>query len=293
MTINCAGKLIDLSIPKIMGILNITPDSFYDGGRYNSDKKILDHVEKMIIDGAIFIDIGAYSSRPGGVDIDENEELKRIIPAIELVNKKFPEIIISIDTFRSKVAEACLNSGASIINDISASQLDEKMMETIAKYNVPYIIMHMKGNPSNMQENTSYNYEETNKKFTSVDIYNLGNNYEFIQIHYKTNDKNYEIYSIDGIFSWDKLPEDCNAKRLKINNQISSIFTNLKYEEALNSDMSSERGFMDLNEYYFSNGDFIQVTCYKYKNKYISDYTNHGRLGIIRKELDDWIVSIK
>ena len=156
MTINCAGKLIDLSIPKIMGILNITPDSFYDGGRYNSDKKILDHVVKMIIDGAVFIDIGAYSSRPGGVDIDENEELKRIIPAIELVNKKFPEIIISIDTFRSKVAEACLNSGASIINDISASQLDEKMMETIAKYNVPYIIMHMKGNPQNMMDKTNY-----------------------------------------------------------------------------------------------------------------------------------------
>ena len=156
MTINCAGKLIDLSIPKIMGILNITPDSFYDGGRYNSDKKILDHVEKMIIDGAVFIDIGAYSSRPVGVDIDENEELKRIIPAIELVNKKFPEIIISIDTFRSKVAEACLNSGASIINDISASQLDEKMMETIAKYSVPYIIMHMKGNPQNMMDKTNY-----------------------------------------------------------------------------------------------------------------------------------------
>ena len=156
MTINCAGKLIDLSIPKIMGILNVTPDSFYDGGRYNSDKKILDHVEKMVIDGATFIDIGAYSSRPGGLDIDENEELKRIIPAIELVNKKFPEIIISIDTFRSKVAEACLNSGASIINDISASQLDEKMMETIAKYNVPYIIMHMKGNPQNMMDKTNY-----------------------------------------------------------------------------------------------------------------------------------------
>ena len=156
MTINCAGKLIDLSIPKIMGILNITPDSFYDGGRYNSDKKILDHVEKMIIDGAIFIDIGAYSSRPGGVDIDENEELKRIIPAVELVNKKFPEIIISVDTFRSKVAEACLNSGAEIINDISASQLDEKMMETIAKYSVPYIIMHMKGNPQNMMDKTNY-----------------------------------------------------------------------------------------------------------------------------------------
>lgn len=156
MTINCAGKLIDLSTPKIMGILNITPDSFYDGGRYNSDKKILNHIEKMINDGAVFIDIGAYSSRPSGVDIDENKELRRIIPVIELVNKKFPEIIISIDTFRSKVAEAGLNSGAAIINDISASELDKNMMETIAKYNVPYIIMHMKGNPQNMMDKTNY-----------------------------------------------------------------------------------------------------------------------------------------
>ena len=129
MTINCAGKLIDLSSPKIMGILNITPDSFYDGGRYDSDKKILIQVEKMINDGALFIDIGAYSSRPNGKNIDEDQELKRIIPALELVHKTFPEIIISIDTFRSKVAEACLNSGASIINDISAGELDKEMVE--------------------------------------------------------------------------------------------------------------------------------------------------------------------
>jgi len=141
-------------------------------------------------------------------------------------------------------------------------------------------------------ENISYNYEETNKKFTSVDIYNLSNNYEFIQFHYKTNDKNYEIYSIDGIFSWNKSTSVCNAQRLKINNEISTTFTGLKYDETLNADMASKRGFMDLNEYYFSNGDFIQLTCYKYKDKY-SDYVNHGRLGIVRKELDDWIVSIK
>tara|TARA_B100001250_G_scaffold385401_1_gene381101 strand:+ start:7155 stop:7721 length:567 start_codon:yes stop_codon:yes gene_type:complete len=141
-------------------------------------------------------------------------------------------------------------------------------------------------------ENISYNYEETNKKFTSVDFYNLSNKYEFIQFHYKTNDKNYEIYSIDGIFSWDKPPTVCNSERLKINNQISNAFTDLKYEEFLNSDMASRRGFMDANEYYFSNGDFIQLTCYKYKDKY-SDYRNHGRLGIVRKELDDWIVSIE
>ena len=156
MTINCAGKLVDLSTPKIMGILNVTPDSFYDGGVHNSEKKILDHVEKMLNDGAIFIDIGAYSSRPNGINVDENEELNRVVPALELVINKFPETIISIDTFRSKVAETCLNSGASIINDVSAGEMDKKMMEIVGKYNVPYVMMHMKGNPQNMIKKTNY-----------------------------------------------------------------------------------------------------------------------------------------
>ena len=157
MTINCAGKLVDLSTPKIMGILNVTPDSFYDGGVHNSDKKILKHVEKMLNDGAVFIDIGAYSSRPNGKNIGENEELNRVVPALELVNNKFPETIISIDTFRSKVAETCLNSGASIINDISAGEMDKKMMKIVGKYKVPYIMMHMKGSPQNMIRKTNYN----------------------------------------------------------------------------------------------------------------------------------------
>ena len=156
MTINCAGKLVDLSTPKIMGILNVTPDSFYDGGVHNSDKKILKHVEKMLNDGAIFIDIGAYSSRPNGINIDENEELNRVVPVLELVNNKFPETIISIDTFRSKVAETCLNSGASIINDISAGEMDKKMMKIIGKYKVPYVMVHMKGNPQNMMNKINY-----------------------------------------------------------------------------------------------------------------------------------------
>lgn len=156
MTINCTGKLVDLSTPKIMGILNVTPDSFYDGGVHNSEKKILNHVEKMLNDGAIFIDIGAYSSRPNGINVDENEELNRVVPALELVNKKFPETIISIDTFRSKVAETCLNSGASIINDVSAGEMDKKMMKIVGKYNVPYVMMHMKGNPQNMIRKTNY-----------------------------------------------------------------------------------------------------------------------------------------
>ena len=157
MTINCAGKLVDLSTPKIMGILNVTPDSFYDGGVHNSDKKILNHVEKMLNDGAVFIDIGGYSSRPNAINIDENEELNRVVPALELVNNKFPETIISIDTFRSKVAETCLNSGASIINDISAGEMDKKMMKIVGKYKVPYIMMHMKGSPQNMIRKTNYN----------------------------------------------------------------------------------------------------------------------------------------
>ena len=156
MTINCTGKLVDLSTPKIMGILNVTPDSFYDGGVHNSEKKILDHVEKMLNDGAIFIDIGAYSSRPNAINIDEDEELNRVVPALELVNNKFPETIISIDTFRSKVAETCLNSGASIINDVSAGEMDKKMMKIVGKYNVPYVMMHMKGNPQNMIRKTNY-----------------------------------------------------------------------------------------------------------------------------------------
>ena len=156
MTINCTGKLVDLSTPKIMGILNVTPDSFYDGGVHNSEKKILNHVEKMLNDGAVFIDIGGYSSRPNAINIDENEELNRVVPALELVNKKFPETIISIDTFRSKVAETCLNSGASIINDISAGEMDKKMMKIVGKYNVPYVMMHMKGNPQNMIRKTNY-----------------------------------------------------------------------------------------------------------------------------------------
>jgi len=156
MTINCAGKLVDLSTPKIMGILNVTPDSFYDGGVHNSDKKILKHAEKMLNDGAAFIDIGAYSSRPNGININENEELNRVVPALELVNNKFPETIISIDTFRSKVAETCLNSGASIINDISAGEMDKKMMKIVGKYKVPYVMMHMKGNPQNMISKINY-----------------------------------------------------------------------------------------------------------------------------------------
>ncbi len=156
MTINCKGNLIDLNTPKIMGVLNLTPDSFYDGGKYKNQKEIITQVTQMISQGATFIDIGAYSSRPGAEHVSETEELWRITPIVALLLKEFPEILLSIDTFRSKVAEECIEFGAAIINDISAGNIDVNMMETIAKHKVPYIMMHMKGTPQNMQQNTHY-----------------------------------------------------------------------------------------------------------------------------------------
>lgn len=157
MTINCKGKLVDISTPKVMGILNITPDSFYDGGKYKNEAAILYQTEKMIVEGATFIDVGAYSSRPGAAHISEEEELKRIVPVVELLIRTFPEIIISIDTFRSKVAQETVQHGAAIINDISGGNMDANMFKTVANLQVPYILMHMLGTPQNMQKNPIYN----------------------------------------------------------------------------------------------------------------------------------------
>ena len=156
MTINCKGNLIDLSTPKIMGILNCTPDSFYDGGKYKNESEILGQVEKMLNEGATFIDIGAYSTKPGADFVTEEEELQRLLPIIDLVLQHFPETLLSVDTFRSKVAQKAVENGAAIINDISAGMLDENMLETVAKLQVPYIMMHMKGNPQTMQSLTDY-----------------------------------------------------------------------------------------------------------------------------------------
>ncbi|MFY0713033.1 dihydropteroate synthase [Seonamhaeicola sp. NFXS20] len=157
MTINCKGKLIDLSSPKVMGILNITPDSFYDGGKFINEKDIIKQVEKMLREGATFIDVGAYSSRPGADFVSEADELKRIVPIVKLILKHFPKTFISIDTFRSEVAKHCIEAGAALINDISAGKLDENMLQTVAKLQVPYIMMHMRGTPKTMQQQTDYN----------------------------------------------------------------------------------------------------------------------------------------
>nr|WP_315146721.1 dihydropteroate synthase [uncultured Flavobacterium sp.] len=156
MTINCKGQLIDLTTPKVMGILNVTPNSFYDGGMYKSSSEMLTKVGKMLNEGATFIDVGAYSSKPSAEYVSEEEELQRIVPIINLILEYYPETLLSVDTFRSEVAKVCIENGAAIINDISAGNLDDAMLETIAKYDVPYIMMHMRGTPETMQKMTSY-----------------------------------------------------------------------------------------------------------------------------------------
>ncbi|SDH82503.1 dihydropteroate synthase [Myroides phaeus] len=156
MTINCKGELVDLSSPKIMGILNITPNSFYDGGKYKSDAAFLKHAEEMIAQGADFIDVGAYSSKPSAEFVSEQEEIQRIVPIVAMLQKEFPTTHLSIDTFRAAVAKATVEAGAAIVNDIAAGHLDEAMLETVGQLQVPYIMMHMRGTPQTMQSLTAY-----------------------------------------------------------------------------------------------------------------------------------------
>jgi len=156
MTINCKGKLIDLNNPKVMGIINTTPNSFYAESRKTSEKDILKQVEKMLKDGVDFIDVGGYSTPPGAPKVEETEELKRVLPAIENILKQFPDTLISIDTFRANVAKKSIEAGAAIINDISAGSLDPQMMKTVAKHQVPYIMMHMRGTPQTMKDLNQY-----------------------------------------------------------------------------------------------------------------------------------------
>jgi len=183
MVLNIKGSVLDLSIPKIMGVLNVTPDSFYDGGIYSSEKKILKQVEKMVLDGADIIDVGGYSSKPGATSITIEEEEKRVIPIIKLIYKTFKESIISVDTFRSEISEKSINAGASIINDISGGDLDNNIYKIAGKYKTPYIIMHMRGNPSNMQNNPVYkniNYEIIKDLSKKIDLAQNNGVYDII-----------------------------------------------------------------------------------------------------------------
>ncbi len=155
-SLNCKGKLLDLSTPVIMGILNITPDSFYDGGQITGVDSALRLAESMLIEGALILDIGGQSTRPGAKSINSTEEWKRIGPSLISIKKHFPDAIISIDTFYSEVAKNAVEEGASIINDISAGEFDKGMFSFVLQRQVPYILMHMKGSPENMQENPQY-----------------------------------------------------------------------------------------------------------------------------------------
>lgn len=156
MSLLCNGKLLDLTRPQVMGILNITPDSFFDGGKYGNEHAVLLQAEKMLQEGASILDIGGASSRPGAVEVPELEEMERVVPAITAILEKFPEAILSIDTWRASVANAAIKAGASIVNDISAGSLDPKMFQTVAGLGVPYILMHMQGTPGTMQQSPHY-----------------------------------------------------------------------------------------------------------------------------------------
>jgi len=237
MTINCKGQLIDLSTPKVMGILNVTPNSFFDGGKYNDESELLTQVGKMINDGATFIDIGAYSSKPSAEFVSEEEEIGRIIPAVQLILKHFPEALLSIDTFRSEVAKACIENGAAIINDISSGNLDDAMFEVIAQYKVPYIMMHMRGTPQTMQSMTHYDdivkemlfyFSEKISKARSLGINDLiiDPGFGFA----KTIDQNYEVMRKTELFQLLELPLLVGISRK------SMIYKplNISAEEALN-----------------------------------------------------------
>ena len=153
---NLKGKILDLSTAKVMGILNITDDSFFDGGAYLNKNKMLEKCEKMLLEGASIIDIGAQSSRPRAKPMDFEVEKERFLIAITNIKHHFPDIIISVDTYNSSIAKSCINNGADIINDISAGEMDKEMFEVVAELDVPYIMMHMQGTPENMQENPQY-----------------------------------------------------------------------------------------------------------------------------------------
>lgn len=156
ITLNCRGRLLVLDRPIVMGILNLTPDSFSDGGQFDTPSKALHHVEQMLKAGATMIDVGGYSSRPGAIDIAPAEELQRVQAIIRQILRQFPDAIVSIDTFRASVAAALLDDGVHIVNDISAGLLDQEMLATVAQHRAPCILMHMQGRPQTMQVMPAY-----------------------------------------------------------------------------------------------------------------------------------------
>lgn len=213
MTINCKGKLLNFDSPIVMGILNVTPDSFYDGGNLSNEDKIIEKANQMLSEGATILDVGGYSSKPGATEVSEKEEINRVVPAIKSILSQFPDAILSVDTFRSSVAREAVNAGASIINDISAGELDPTMFSTVRELQVPYCIMHMQGNPKTMQQNPTYQNVVT-EVFYSLSkkveqLKELGVNDILIDPGFgfgKTIEHNYEILNHLNHFSLMNLP---------------------------------------------------------------------------------------
>jgi dihydropteroate synthase len=155
-TLNAGGKIVDLSSPVVMGILNATPDSFYEKSRFATDKEVLGKAERMLAEGASLLDVGGYSTRPGAEEVSEEVELKRVVPIIKSIVQEFSQAVVSVDTFRAEVAKQALDAGASMVNDVSGGQLDERMYEAVANYKAAYVLMHMKGTPQNMASQHDY-----------------------------------------------------------------------------------------------------------------------------------------
>lgn len=213
MTINCNSRLIDLTIPKVMGIVNVTPNSFYDGGKHNEINSIIHQVEKMISEGADIIDIGAYSSKPSAEFVSEQDEINRLKVVIKELVNTFPSVVLSVDTFRASVAKFAVDQGVAMVNDISAGLLDDAMLPTVAELKVPYIMMHMRGTPQTMQSLTQYDdvvkeilfyFSERIQKARSFGISDLiiDPGFGFA----KTVEQNYEVLQKLELFSILELP---------------------------------------------------------------------------------------
>lgn len=225
--INCRGKLVRFDKPLIMGILNVTEDSFFDGGKHNNEKQWLLHIEKMLLEGADIIDIGAASTRPGAKLISKADELSIIERVLKSVRKEYPEIIISIDTYYANVAKYSIENGADIINDISGGEIDNEMFRTIADLKVPYILMHMKGTPENMNQFTHYNNiiqemilyfsEKVNKlKLLGVNDIIIDPGFGFS----KTLDDNYKLMNQLEVFHFLELPVLVGISRKSMINKV-------------------------------------------------------------------------
>ena len=213
MHMNCKGKLIDLSQPKVMGILNSTPDSFFSGSRVENLDRALKVAEQMLADGADFLDVGGMSTRPQSDEVSESEELNRVLPLIEAVLNEFPETLVSIDTYRSKVAKEAVHVGAALVNDISAGSLDPALFSTVAELNVPYLLMHMQGTPKTMQQNPTYEnvVVEINQFFSEKinELQELGVKDILIDPGFgfgKTRKHNYELMQNLNLIAWGEYP---------------------------------------------------------------------------------------